>query len=116
MKANKVPFHHVQPPGYTPYFVRAAGLAGERSAYDFNSMTLPDMIDGGIVFAGSADTVRGQIERFYERVGGFGHLLLMGQAGFLEHEETVRGIETFASDVKPKLAGLSTADAGASRG
>ncbi|MEV6903376.1 hypothetical protein [Amycolatopsis sp. NPDC051372] len=68
------------------------------------------------LFAGSADTVRGQIERFYDRVGGFGHLLLMGQAGFLAHEETVRGIETFAGDVKPKLAGLSTATAGASRG
>jgi alkanesulfonate monooxygenase SsuD/methylene tetrahydromethanopterin reductase-like flavin-dependent oxidoreductase (luciferase family) len=109
VKANKVPFHHVQPPGYTPYFVRASGLRGERSAYDFQSMTLQDMIDNGIVFAGSPDTVREQVENFYRRVGGFGHLLLMGQAGFLDHDETVRGIETFASEVKPKLAGLAAA-------
>jgi len=104
VKANKVPFHHVQPPGYTPYFVRAWGLRGERSAYDFDNMTLTDMIENGIVFAGSPDTVRAQIEKFHAHVGGFGHLLLMGQAGFLEHDETVRGIETFASEVKPKLA------------
>jgi alkanesulfonate monooxygenase SsuD/methylene tetrahydromethanopterin reductase-like flavin-dependent oxidoreductase (luciferase family) len=114
VKANKVPFHHVQPPGYTPYFVRASGLRGERSAYDFQRLTLQQLIDDGIAFAGSPDTVREQIENFYRRVGGFGHLLLMGQAGFLEHDETVRGIETFASEVKPKLAGLSST--GSARG
>jgi hypothetical protein len=27
----------------------------------------------------------------------------MGQAGFLEHEETVRGIKTFAREVYPQL-------------
>jgi alkanesulfonate monooxygenase SsuD/methylene tetrahydromethanopterin reductase-like flavin-dependent oxidoreductase (luciferase family) len=108
VKANKVPFEFVQPPGYTPYFVRAKGLRGERSAYDFKSLTLEDLIDEGIVFAGSPATVRGQIEKFYERVGGFGHLLLMGQAGFLEHDETVTGIRTFAEKVKPALTGLGT--------
>jgi alkanesulfonate monooxygenase SsuD/methylene tetrahydromethanopterin reductase-like flavin-dependent oxidoreductase (luciferase family) len=109
VKANKVPFEFVQPPGYTPYYVRAAGLRGERSAYDFKSLSLEDLIDEGIVFAGSPSTVRGQIEKFYERVGGFGHLLLMGQAGFLEHDETVKGIRTFAERVKPMLSGLGTA-------
>ncbi|GAY08028.1 LLM class flavin-dependent oxidoreductase [Pseudonocardia sp. N23] len=103
VKANKVPFEFVQPPGYTPYFVRAAGLAGQKSAYDFSSLTLENLIDEGIVFAGSPATVRGQIEKFHERVGGFGHLLLMGQAGFLEHDETVRGIRTFADEVKPAI-------------
>jgi hypothetical protein len=27
----------------------------------------------------------------------------MGQAGFLEHDETVRGIRTFAREVYPRL-------------
>ncbi|MDV6246315.1 LLM class flavin-dependent oxidoreductase [Rhodococcus opacus] len=103
VKANKVPLEFVMPPGYSPYFARAAALAGERSAYDFKSLTLEDLIDEGIVFAGSPATVRGQVEKFYERVGGFGHLLLMGQAGFLEHDETVRGIRNFAEEVKPAL-------------
>ena len=39
----------------------------------------------------------------YDHVGGFGHLLIMGQAGFLEHDETVRGIKTFARKVYPRL-------------
>ena len=36
-------------------------------------------------------------------MGGFGHLLIMGQAGFLEHEETALGIKTFAREVYPRL-------------
>ena len=36
------------------------------------------------------------MKRLYDHVGGFGHLLIMGQAGFLEHDETVLGIRTFA--------------------
>ncbi len=99
---------HPAPPGYSPYFARAAGMAGDKSKYDFKSLTLEDLINEGIVFAGSPATVRGQIEKFYERVGGFGHLLLMGQAGFLEHEETVRGIRTFAEEVKPALTSMFT--------
>lgn len=111
VKANKVPFEFIQPPGYSPYFARAAGLAGDKSKYDFKSLTLEDLINEGIVFAGSPATVRGQIEKFYERVGGFGHLLLMGQAGFLEHDETVRGIRTFAEEVKPALNSMFTPQA-----
>jgi hypothetical protein len=36
-------------------------------------------------------------------VGGYGHLLIMGQAGFLEHEDTVKGIRNFAREVYPRL-------------
>lgn len=107
--ANKVPPQFVSPPGYIPYHLRARGLRGERSAYDFASLTLQDLIDEGIVFAGSPQTVREQVQTFYDRVGGFGHLLLMGQAGFLEHDETVRGIRAFAGEVAPHLRALREA-------
>jgi hypothetical protein len=30
-------------------------------------------------------------------------MLMMGQAGFLDHEETVHGIRTFAREVMPRL-------------
>ena len=30
-----------------------------------------------------------QIKRHYDHVGGYGHILIMGQAGFLEHDNTV---------------------------
>jgi len=31
---------------------------------------------------------------------------MMGQAGFLEHDETVRGMTSFANDVYPRLKEL----------
>ncbi len=42
-------------------------------------------------------------ENVLSPVGGFGHLLIMGQAGFLEHDETVRSIRNFARHVFPRL-------------
>lgn len=47
------------------------------------------------VFADNPDSVFKQIKAHYEYVGGYGHLLLMGQAGFLDHRETVNGINRF---------------------
>jgi hypothetical protein len=38
--------------------------------------------------------------------GGFGHLLVMGQAGFLDHKETIRGIDLLAREVYPRLQEL----------
>jgi len=48
-----------------------------------------------------------QIMKMYQHVGGFGHLLIMGQAGFLEHEETVKGMKLFAQEVYPRLKDLA---------
>jgi hypothetical protein len=55
------------------------------------------------MFAGTPDQVYEQIKRHYEYVGGYGHLLIMGQAGFLEHDDTVKGIRNFAREVYPRL-------------
>ena len=52
--------------------------------------------------AGTPDQVFAQIKKFYDHVGGFGHLLIMGQAGFLEHDDTVHGIRMFAREVYPR--------------
>jgi alkanesulfonate monooxygenase SsuD/methylene tetrahydromethanopterin reductase-like flavin-dependent oxidoreductase (luciferase family) len=60
-------------------------------------------IEAGIMFAGTPDQVHRQIRQLYDHVGGFGHLLIMGQAGFLEHDETVLGIRTFARELYPRL-------------
>lgn len=111
LRSNKVAKPFTYPPGYMPYFVRAAMLRGPQATGsgapalsplpDLTTMSVEDLIDQGILFAGSAKTVAAQIERFYNRVGGVGHLLLMGQAGHMTHDETVRGIERFAAEVKP---------------
>ena len=55
------------------------------------------------MFAGTPDQVYQQIKKLYDHVGGFGHLLIMGQAGFLEHDDTVLGIRMFAREVYPRL-------------
>jgi len=58
------------------------------------------------MFAGTPDQVVRQLARHYDHVGGYGHLLIMGQAGFLEHDDTVRGIRMFAREVYPRLKEL----------
>jgi alkanesulfonate monooxygenase SsuD/methylene tetrahydromethanopterin reductase-like flavin-dependent oxidoreductase (luciferase family) len=65
--------------------------------------TVEGAIRAGIMMAGTPDQVVAQIRAVYDHVGGFGHLLNMGQAGFLEHDETVRGIKMFAREVYPRL-------------
>ena len=50
-----------------------------------------------------AQEVLKQFERFYDHVGGFGHLLVAGQSGFLSHVETVHGITMLSREVFPKL-------------
>ncbi len=45
---------------------------------------------------------------------GFGHLLMMGQAGFLTYDETINSMTLFAKEVYPRLKELTAGyDAGA---
>ena len=67
------------------------------------SATVEAAIRSGFMFAGTPEQVFQQIKRHYEYVGGYGHLLIMGQAGFLEHDDTVKGIRNFAREVYPLL-------------
>jgi alkanesulfonate monooxygenase SsuD/methylene tetrahydromethanopterin reductase-like flavin-dependent oxidoreductase (luciferase family) len=106
LNANKVPRHFAQPPGYVGAAAMAAvlrgGAVGEHGAFG-GGMTPEVAMKRGIMFAGTPDQVHKQIKTFYDAVGGFGHLLIMGQAGFLEHDDTVHGIRTFAREVYPRL-------------
>ena len=107
MTGNKVPAHYRNPPCYLPPAVQAKmlrstaadPLGGNRGG----PLTVEKVIETGLMFAGTPDQVYAQFRKFYEHVGGFGHLLIMGQAGFLEHDETVRGIRSFARHVYPRL-------------
>ena len=47
-----------------------------------------------------------QIQRFHERVGGFDHLLMMQQAGHLDHARTVRSMTLFITQVYPRIKDL----------
>lgn len=107
IEANRVAPQFVLPPGYVPADAMVAAMRKAGSPYDFSHLTLERLMSQGIVFAGNPDSVFKQIKTHYEYVGGYGHLLLMGQAGFLDHRETVRGIDRFARDVYPRLKELA---------
>jgi alkanesulfonate monooxygenase SsuD/methylene tetrahydromethanopterin reductase-like flavin-dependent oxidoreductase (luciferase family) len=109
LRANKVPPQFKNPPGYlTPEGAAQMIRAGDRSAGAHRGVqrngSLSDFIAQGVVFAGNPDTVTAQIRRHYDHVGGYGHLLMMGQAGFLEHAETEAGIRRFATEVAPRIS------------
>jgi len=103
--SNKVPRHFANPPGYVPIAANLAMLrGGEHPLSAFaRGASVEAAIERGIMFAGTPDQVLRQFRKLYAHVGGFGHLLIMGQAGFLEHDETVAGIRHFARHVYPAL-------------
>jgi alkanesulfonate monooxygenase SsuD/methylene tetrahydromethanopterin reductase-like flavin-dependent oxidoreductase (luciferase family) len=108
------------PPGYLSAAANAAMLkaGGARPAratrvqtrdgraINARTMTVEEAIDAGLVFAGSPDDVWDQLRAFYDHVGGFGHLLMMGQGGTISHEETVANLTMFSEAVLPRLADL----------
>jgi hypothetical protein len=55
---------------------------------------------------GTPDSVAKQIKRFYDLVGGFDHLLMMQQAGSLDHARTVKSMTLFAKEVYPQIKDL----------
>jgi len=73
------------------------------SAFGTKQATVEGAIEAGTMFAGTPDQVLAQIKKHWDFVGGYGHLLIMGQAGFLDHDDTVHGIRMFAREVYPRL-------------
>ena len=49
---------------------------------------------------------------FYDEVGGFGHLVMVGRSGFMTHAETEKGIKLFAREVLPRLKEIAPVEAG----
>jgi alkanesulfonate monooxygenase SsuD/methylene tetrahydromethanopterin reductase-like flavin-dependent oxidoreductase (luciferase family) len=70
---------------------------------DIRSGNVQDLIDGGILFCGTPDQVYRQITDFCDYCGGMGNLLMMGQGGRLNHEDTVDNLTLFAKEVYPGL-------------
>ncbi len=114
-----------RPPGYMRTDVRAAQLAAGPNAGGLHAFKTPsgkpikqteasieDLIEACTVFAGTPDDVYAQIKSFHGMVGGFGHLLLMGQGGTLDHAETMDNLRLFSEEVLPRLGELNAADRG----
>jgi alkanesulfonate monooxygenase SsuD/methylene tetrahydromethanopterin reductase-like flavin-dependent oxidoreductase (luciferase family) len=56
-----------------------------------------------VMFCGTPDQVYDQIGDFVEHCGGMGNLLMMGHAGGMTHEETVKNLTLFGKEVLPRL-------------
>jgi alkanesulfonate monooxygenase SsuD/methylene tetrahydromethanopterin reductase-like flavin-dependent oxidoreductase (luciferase family) len=83
-------------------------MAGRRGGANLPlTATLDEQIARGNVFAGTPDQVYEQIKSIWEYSGGFGHLLLMGQAGFLSYEDTIGSMHLFTTEVYPRLQELT---------
>lgn len=108
MTANKVPPQWSNPPGYHPPAVAAQIMQGKRGGAGVPlAARLDEQMARGNVFAGTPDQVFEQIKQFWEYAGGFGHLLMMGQAGFLTYEETLSSMRLFTNEVYPRLQALT---------
>jgi alkanesulfonate monooxygenase SsuD/methylene tetrahydromethanopterin reductase-like flavin-dependent oxidoreductase (luciferase family) len=74
-----------------------------QNAAKLMSITAAEAMAQGILFAGDPDSVYRQIMEFYDKVGGFGHLAMIGRSGFMTHAESEKGIRLFAKEVLPRL-------------
>lgn len=105
--SNKVKLPFQVPSGYMPPEARLRMLAGNaRDPNALKAFSRDELIDQAIMFSGTPDQVYNQIKSFYDHVGGFGNLLIMGQAGFLGHKQTVRSMQLFSESVAPRLNAL----------
>jgi alkanesulfonate monooxygenase SsuD/methylene tetrahydromethanopterin reductase-like flavin-dependent oxidoreductase (luciferase family) len=75
-------------------------------------ITAAEAMERGILFAGSPDTVYQQIMDFYDKVGGFGHLVIVGRSGFMTHAEAEKGIKRFGREVLPRLQEIAPVTVG----
>ena len=79
------------------------GASASQNAATLIGITAEQAMARGILFAGSPDTFYQQIMDFYDKVGGFGHLVMIGRSGFMTHAEAEKSIKLFAKEVLPRL-------------
>jgi alkanesulfonate monooxygenase SsuD/methylene tetrahydromethanopterin reductase-like flavin-dependent oxidoreductase (luciferase family) len=113
--ATVVPEPFARPPGYFAPADNAKRLkAGKGAGYlvattptgrSFEATQAPmtDLVEAGLLFAGTPDQVYKQMIGFSEAVGGIGHMLLMMQGGTLSHAETAESLKLFGNEVLPRL-------------
>ena len=115
LSSNKVAPQFNNPPGYHSPQVSANIMRGPRPGEsDRRDPRVDVQMARGNLFTGTPDQVFQQIKNFWEYSGGFGHLLMMGQAGFMTMEETLSSMKLFSQEVYPRLKELTASyDAGA---
>jgi alkanesulfonate monooxygenase SsuD/methylene tetrahydromethanopterin reductase-like flavin-dependent oxidoreductase (luciferase family) len=96
------------PPGYVPVEFNVQALKGTFTGRTdaMRKQSIEFLKDQGVLIYGKPDDVARQIKRLFDLVGGFDHLLMMQQAGHLDHERTKRSITLFAKEVYPQVKDL----------
>lgn len=90
-------------------------VSASQNAATLMNMTPERAMAQGILFVGSPDTVYRQIMDFYDEVGGFGHLVMVGRTGFMTHVEAEKGIKLFSKEVLPRLREIAPVTVGWTR-
>jgi alkanesulfonate monooxygenase SsuD/methylene tetrahydromethanopterin reductase-like flavin-dependent oxidoreductase (luciferase family) len=72
-----------------------------------DDITIDLLIDNGVFFCGDPDRVYRQIVEFYEKVGGFGVLLLVAGKDWGTNANRARSMCRFMQEVAPRLATLN---------
>jgi len=71
-----------------------------------SGVTMKDLVDAFVGFAGTPEQVYQQIAEFNDFVGGLGNLLMMGHGGDMPHEEAMDNLALFGEEVLPRLTKL----------
>ncbi len=95
----RMPQEMLLPPGYSSLdsFKRIRAMKGQKKS---GPTTMEDLIDQGVIIVGSPATVREKIEE-YEKIAGFGTMLIKTQFGTLPHEMATKNQEMLAKEVLP---------------
>ncbi|MFT4584222.1 MAG: alkanesulfonate monooxygenase SsuD [Gammaproteobacteria bacterium] len=107
MESNKVPPEFSNPPGYHSPQVSAQVMNGITGSGVPTQPKLNEQMAVGNMFAGTPDQVFEQIKELWEYSGGFGHMLIMGHAGFLSDEDAVKSMKLYSKEVYPRLKELT---------
>lgn len=98
---HKIPPQFENPVGYNS--VESTIRTARRGAIEGLGLDFDTMCERGTILYGTPDSVYDQLVRMYKEVGGFGHLLLHGHAGYMEYDETARSMTLLAEEVLPRL-------------
>ncbi len=76
------------------------------------NITAQEAMKQGILFAGGPESVYRQIMEFYDKVGGFGQICLVGRSGHMTHAESTKSIRLFSKEVMPRLQAIKPVEVG----
>ena len=100
------------PPGYLSVddtaklmrgFVPERSFTKDRRVIGMRTASVQELIDSVLMICGTPDQCYQQITDFIDYTGGMGNLLVMAQAGFLDHKDTVDSLTLLAKEILPRL-------------